>query len=71
MIQAFNVIAVEGAGTPATLGVGISQALITTAAGLSVAIPTILLHRYLVSRAGLLIVEIEEHSLHIVNLITR
>jgi biopolymer transport protein ExbB len=71
MIQAFNAIAVEGVGTPATLGVGISQALITTAAGLSVAIPTILLHRYLVSRAALLIVEIEEHSLHIVNLISK
>ncbi|MBN2429789.1 MAG: MotA/TolQ/ExbB proton channel family protein [Deltaproteobacteria bacterium] len=71
MIQAFNVIAVQGVGTPATLGVGISQALITTAAGLSVAIPAILLHRYLASRAGLLIVEIEEHSLHIVNIISK
>jgi len=71
MIQAFNVIAVQGVGTPATLGVGISQALITTAAGLSVAIPAILLHRYLASRAGLLIVEIEEHSLHIVNLVSQ
>jgi len=71
MIKAFNVIAIQGVGTPATLGVGISQALITTAAGLSVAIPAILLHRYLASRAGLLIVEIEEHSLHIVNLVSQ
>jgi biopolymer transport protein ExbB len=70
MIQAFNVISVQGVGTPATLGGGISQALITTAAGLSVAIPAILLHRYLTSRAGLLIVEIEEHSLHIVNIVS-
>ena len=71
MIQAFNVIAFHGVGTPATLGGGISQALITTAAGLSVAIPAILLHRYLASRAGLVIVEIEEHSLHIVNLVAK
>jgi biopolymer transport protein ExbB len=71
MIQAFNVIAVHGVGTPATLGGGISQALITTAAGLSVAIPAILLHRYLVSRSGLLIVEIEEHSLHILNIVSK
>lgn len=71
MIEAFNVIAVQGVGTPASLGGGISQALITTAAGLSVAIPAILLHRYLASRAGLLVVEIEEHSLHIVNLISQ
>lgn len=69
MIQAFNAIMIQGVGTPATLGGGISQALITTAAGLSVAIPAILLHRYLTSRAGLLIAEIEEHSLHIVNLL--
>ena len=32
-------------GTPATLGGGISEALITTAAGLSVAVPVILLHK--------------------------
>ncbi len=45
MIEAFNVIAIEGVGSPATLGSGISQALITTAAGLTVAVPMILLHR--------------------------
>ena len=71
MIQAFNVIAVQGVGTPATLGGGISQALLTTAAGLSVAIPVILLHRYLSSRASLIVLEMEEHSLHLVNLLSR
>jgi biopolymer transport protein ExbB len=71
MIQAFNVIAAQGAGTPATLGGGISEALITTAAGLSVAIPTILLHKYLSSRADRLILEMEEYSLHIVDLLER
>jgi biopolymer transport protein ExbB len=69
MIQAFNVIAAQGVGTPATLGGGISQALITTAAGLSVAIPTILLHKYLSSRADRLILEMEEYSLHVVDLL--
>jgi len=69
MIQAFNVIATQGVGTPATLGGGISQALITTAAGLTVAIPTILLHKYLSSRADRLILEMEEYSLHIVDLL--
>ncbi|MBN1142512.1 MAG: MotA/TolQ/ExbB proton channel family protein [Deltaproteobacteria bacterium] len=71
MIQAFNVIAVQGVGTPATLGGGISQALLTTAAGLSVAIPVILLHRYLSSRAALITLEMEEHSMHLVNLLSR
>jgi biopolymer transport protein ExbB len=69
MIQAFNVIAAQGVGTPATLGGGISQALITTAAGLSVAIPTLLLHKYLSSRADRLILEMEEYSLHVVDLL--
>lgn len=56
MIQAFQVIAAEGGGTPATLGQGISQALITTAAGLSVAIPLVLLHRYLLGRLDRLLI---------------
>jgi len=67
MIKAFNVIAIAGVGTPATLGSGISEALITTATGLAVAIPTILLHRYLTSRADNLVLVMEEHSLHLVN----
>jgi biopolymer transport protein ExbB len=71
MIQAFNVIATQGVGTPATLGGGISQALLTTAAGLSVAIPVILLHRYLSSRAALIILEMEDRSLRLVNLLSR
>lgn len=69
MIEAFNVIAEVGVGTPATLGGGISQALITTAAGMSVAIPTILIHRYLSSRADRLVLEMEEFSLHITDLL--
>jgi len=69
MIKAFNVIALAGVGTPATLGGGISEALITTATGLAVSIPTILLHRYLTSRADAVVLEMEEHSLHLVNLL--
>lgn len=69
MIEAFNVISVQGVGTPATLGGGISQALITTAAGLSVAIPVILLHKYLSSRVDRVILEMEACSLHIVDLL--
>jgi len=67
MIKAFTVISIAGVGTPATLGGGISEALITTATGLAVSIPTILLHRYLTSRADILVLEMEEHSLHLVN----
>jgi biopolymer transport protein ExbB len=69
MIEAFNVIAVQGVGTPATIGGGISQALITTAAGLTVAIPTILLHKYLTGRVDRMVLELEEYSLHLVDLL--
>ncbi|MBQ7249291.1 MAG: MotA/TolQ/ExbB proton channel family protein, partial [Deltaproteobacteria bacterium] len=71
LIQAFNVIAARGSGTPATLGGGISQALLTTAAGLSVAIPVILLHRYLSSRAALVLLEMEERSRALIHMLTR
>ena len=69
MIRAFNVIATQGMGTPATLGGGISEALITTASGLTVAIPVILAHRYLTSRAEHLSLEMEEFSLRLVDLL--
>jgi biopolymer transport protein ExbB len=69
MIRAFNVIATQGMGTPATLGGGISEALITTAAGMTVAIPVILAHRYLTSRLDQLSIEMEEYSLRLVDLL--
>ncbi len=69
MIRAFNVIASQGMGTPATLGGGISEALITTAAGMTVAIPVILAHRYLSGRLDQLIIEMEEYSLRLVDLL--
>ncbi|MEE4255308.1 MAG: MotA/TolQ/ExbB proton channel family protein [Desulfuromusa sp.] len=69
MIKAFNVIATQGLGTPATLGGGISEALITTAAGLTVAVPMILLHRYLSSRSERLVLELEEATMQIVDLV--
>lgn len=69
MIEAFNVIALEGVGTPMTLGGGISEALITTAAGLSVAVPMILIHRYLTSRADHITLELEETTMQIVDLV--
>jgi len=69
MIKAFNVIATQGMGTPATLGGGISEALITTAAGLTVAVPMILLHRYLSSRSERLVLELEETTMQIVDLV--
>ncbi len=69
MIKAFTVIATQGMGTPATLGGGISEALITTAAGLSVAIPVLLLHKYLSSRIDGIVLEMEASSLRLVDIL--
>ena len=51
MITAFEAIAVAGTGDPQAVAGGISQALVTTATGLIVAIPTIVAHRFLARRA--------------------
>jgi biopolymer transport protein ExbB len=69
MIKAFNVISIQGVGNPSSLAGGISEALITTAAGLVVAIPTFVLYRYLANKADALIVEMEEHSIRMVDLL--
>jgi len=60
MISAFNSIATSQAmGRPELLANGISEALITTAAGMSVAIPALTFYLFFVSRVDQLIVEID------------
>ncbi|HXK55521.1 MAG TPA: MotA/TolQ/ExbB proton channel family protein, partial [Gammaproteobacteria bacterium] len=66
MIKVFSAITVAGVGNPTVLAGGISEALITTAAGLSVAIPSLMFHRYLSGRVGLLVVKMEEEALKII-----
>jgi len=51
MIVTFQAITLFGTGDPKTMAGGISQALITTVLGLTVAIPTVLLHSIVDSRA--------------------
>ncbi|MDR2946057.1 MAG: MotA/TolQ/ExbB proton channel family protein [Candidatus Adiutrix sp.] len=62
MISAFNSIAAQGGGNQGLLAGGISEALLTTAAGLCVAIPALVLHRALLSRAESLTGELEDLS---------
>ncbi|MBN2033060.1 MAG: MotA/TolQ/ExbB proton channel family protein [Deltaproteobacteria bacterium] len=71
MIKTFNVISVQGVGNPAPLAGGIAEALITTAAGLTVAIPTLLCHRIVRDKAGSLIFEMEENSIRIIELMEK
>ena len=68
MIRAFNVIAsADAMGRPDLLAGGISQALLTTAAGLTVAIPAYTFHLYFSSRADKLVTGIDGHSQDVVN----
>lgn len=69
MIDVFRVITDAGVGDPKILAGGISKALLTTAAGLSVAIPALLFHRYFNSRVSRLVIGMEEQSLRLVEVI--
>lgn len=69
MIKTFNVISVQGVGNPAPLAGGIAEALITTASGLCVAIPTLVCYRILKDKADSLIFEMEENSIRLVEII--
>lgn len=70
MISAFNAIATSDAmGRPELLAAGISQALLTTAAGLTVAIPALIAYLFFVSRVDRLIIEIDALGQEVVNLI--
>lgn len=63
MIKLFGVISAEGPGNPAHMATGIAEALITTASGLTVAIPTYVAYKYFAARAERLVGEMEESAL--------
>lgn len=67
MIKVFNALNLEGAGNAAVLAGGISQALITTAAGLCVAIPAMMAHRFYVRRVDSLVVTMEQEAIKLVD----
>ena len=69
MIKVFTVITTSGVGSPGELAGGISQALITTAAGLSVAIPALIFHRVFRAKVEGLVVGMEEESLKLVDVL--
>ena len=66
MIRVFGVITAQGVGEPRLLAGGISEALITTAAGLTVAIPSLLFHRFLRGRVDELVLTMEQEALKLV-----
>ena len=63
MIRAFTAITAQGVGNPTVLAGGIAEALVTTAAGLTVAIPSLIAYRYLRGRVDRLVVLIEKETM--------
>ena len=69
MIKVFAQLQLEGAGNAAALAGGISEALITTAAGMTIAIPALVFHRYFLRRVDEIVVDMEQESLRLVEVI--
>lgn len=67
MIDVFAEIMSQGTGNASALAGGISEALITTAAGLTVAIPAIVMHRYFVGKIDAIVVELEQETIKLVD----
>jgi len=69
MIKVFTVITSEGVGNPGVLAGGISEALITTAAGLTVAIPSLIAARYFRRHIDDLVIHMEQEAIKLVEVI--
>lgn len=69
MIKVFQRVEAFGLGDPSVFASGIWEALITTAVGLSVAIPAFIFYKYLLSRVDRMIVEMEERSLRLIDMV--
>ena len=67
MIKVFTAIMVNGVGDPGILAGGISEALLTTAAGLTVAIPSLIFHRYFERLVDEYVLNMEEEALKLID----
>lgn len=69
MIKVFAAITAFGVGDPTVLAGGISEALITTAAGLAVGIPALMFYRYFRGRVNSLTVDMEQEAVRLVEVL--
>ncbi len=69
MIEMFAGISTHGVGDPAIVAGGIAQALITTAAGLGVAIPTVMFYRYFRARVNELLLDMEQQAIRLIEIL--
>ncbi|MEY3017303.1 MAG: hypothetical protein RL336_438 [Pseudomonadota bacterium] len=67
MIKVFAEIVASGTGNAGVLAGGISEALITTAAGLAVAIPSLIAHRHFARKVDSLVVHMEQQTVKLVD----
>ena len=66
MIKVFALITTQGVGDPSVLAGGISEALVTTATGLTVAIPSLMFYRYFRGRVEALVVTMEQEAMKLI-----
>ena len=69
MIDVFTQITTVGTGNANALAGGISEALLTTAAGLIVAIPALVMHRYYTGLFDKIVVDLEREAIKLVDAI--
>jgi biopolymer transport protein ExbB len=68
MVTTFNIITQYGVGNPAMMAEGISEALLTTQAGLVVGFPLVLLHNFLLNRADAIETECISGATRLINI---
>lgn len=71
MVKVFTAITTHGVGNPTVLAGGIAEALITTGAGLTVAIPALIAYRYFRSHVDSLVVSMEKEAIKLVEALHR
>lgn len=71
MISAFSSIAKHGAGDPSLLASGISQALITTASGLAVAIPALIFYNFYQKKVEKAMMDMEKNVVEFINILRK
>ena len=69
MIKVFAEVQISGTGNAAALAGGISEALITTAAGLTIAIPSLFFHRYFLRHLDELVITMEQEAIKLVEVL--
>ena len=71
MIKAFSAMGREGMGDPTLLAGHISEALVSTATGLIIAIPALFAHSFLEARAGGIITDMETELIDLLHFVRR